>query len=61
VTLFFLSEAGATGDSEEPLAAMGRMIGGFAHELNNPLIGILGLREMLHDADVPENMKNNWA
>ena len=40
---------------------MGRMIGGFAHELNNPLIGILGLREMLHDADVPENMKNNWA
>ncbi|HTM38857.1 MAG TPA: PAS domain S-box protein [Terriglobales bacterium] len=41
----------------ERLAAMGQMIGGFAHELNNPLTGILGLSEMLQDSDVTENTK----
>jgi PAS domain S-box-containing protein len=41
----------------ERLAAMGQMIGGFAHELNNPLTGILGLSEMLQDSDVAENTK----
>ncbi|HET7208337.1 MAG TPA: PAS domain S-box protein [Terriglobales bacterium] len=33
----------------ERLAAMGQMIGGFAHELNNPLTAILGLSEILQD------------
>jgi PAS domain S-box-containing protein len=41
----------------ERLAAMGQMIGGFAHELNNPLTGILGLSEMLQDAEVADNVK----
>lgn len=41
----------------ERLAAMGQMIGGFAHELNNPLTGILGLSEMLQEAEVAENVK----
>lgn len=41
----------------ERLAAMGQMIGGFAHELNNPLTGILGLSEMLQEAQVAENVK----
>jgi PAS domain S-box-containing protein len=41
----------------ERLAAMGQMIGGFAHELNNPLTGILGLSEMLQECDLAENTK----
>lgn len=33
----------------ERLAAMGQMIGGFAHELNNPLTSILGMADLLQD------------
>ena len=43
----------------ERLAAMGQMIGGFAHELNNPLTGILGLSEMLQEAEVADNVKKH--
>ena len=35
----------------ERLAAMGQMIGGFAHELNNPLTSILGLSELLQEGE----------
>ena len=38
----------------ERLAAMGQMIGGFAHELNNPLTSILGMAELLQEGDVSE-------
>jgi signal transduction histidine kinase len=41
----------------ERLAAMGQMIGGFAHELNNPLTSILGLSELLQEGDKPEGEK----
>lgn len=41
----------------ERLAAMGQMIGGFAHELNNPLTSILGMSELLQDSQGPETIR----
>ena len=38
----------------ERLAAMGQMIGGFAHELNNPLTSILGVTELLLETETGE-------
>jgi two-component system, NtrC family, sensor kinase len=38
----------------ERLAAMGQMIGGFAHELNNPLTSILGMAELLQEGERSE-------
>ena len=39
----------------ERLAAMGQMIAGVAHELNNPLTAILGVTELLRDKTSDEN------
>jgi len=39
----------------ERLAAMGAMIGGVAHELNNPLTSILGLSELMQDKATDES------
>ena len=41
----------------ERLAAMGQMIGGFAHELNNPLTSILGMTELLQDSETSETSR----
>jgi len=38
----------------ERLAAMGQMIGGFAHELNNPLTSILGMADLLQESETAE-------
>jgi PAS domain S-box-containing protein len=41
----------------ERLAAMGQMIAGVAHELNNPLTAILGVTELMRDQSTDENAR----
>jgi len=45
----------------ERLAAMGQMIGGFAHELNNPLTSILGLAELLQEDETRDPARKQLA
>ena len=41
------------------LASIGEMAAGLAHELNNPLTGILSLSQLLLDSDIPEEPKED--
>jgi PAS domain S-box-containing protein len=45
----------------ERLAAMGAMIGGVAHELNNPLTSILGVSELLQDSQSTDQARKQIA
>jgi PAS domain S-box-containing protein len=41
------------------LASLGEMSAGIAHEINNPLTGIVGFAEMLLASDLPEDVRND--
>ena len=41
------------------LASVGEMASGIAHEINNPLTAVIGFAQLLMDADLPEDVKED--
>jgi signal transduction histidine kinase len=41
------------------LASIGELAAGIAHELNNPLTGVIGLSQLLAERDLPEDVKED--
>ncbi len=41
------------------LASVGEMAAGIAHEINNPLTGVIGYAQLLVQQDIPENIKRD--
>ena len=64
-TLLTFSDVSQEREEEEKLyltdrlASIGEMAAGLAHELNNPLTGVLALSQLLMDSDVPEEYRED--
>ena len=41
------------------LASVGEMASGIAHEINNPLTAVIGFAQLLMDADLPDDLKED--
>jgi len=41
------------------LASIGQLVSGIAHELNNPLTGVIGFSDLLLERDLPEDIKED--
>lgn len=44
---------------QDRLASIGQLVSGIAHELNNPLTGVIGFSDMLLERDLPEDIKED--
>ncbi len=47
------------GSLTDRLASVGELASSIAHELNNPITGVLGLSQFLTQKDVPEDIKED--
>ncbi len=41
------------------LASIGELVSGIAHELNNPLTGVIGFSELLLDKDISDDIRED--
>ncbi len=44
---------------QDRLASIGQLVSGIAHELNNPLTGVIGFSDMLLERDLPKDIKED--